>query len=95
MEIGVGAGLDPSPEVPCGFEGARPVGFTPISIDAATTTMKKEWGLPDAMVDWLSSLNQIVSAGYAAGISPDVATLLGRAPITFAQFAQNHAPSWR
>jgi uncharacterized protein YbjT (DUF2867 family) len=73
----------------------RPVGFTPISVEYAANTMRTEWGMPEVMVDWMSSLNQIVSAGYAAGISPDVQTLLGRAPITFQQFAKDHAAQWQ
>jgi uncharacterized protein YbjT (DUF2867 family) len=69
----------------------RAVGFKPISVEYAAATMKKDWDMPDAMVNWMSSLNQIVSAGYAASISPDVRTLLGRAPITFQQFAHDYA----
>jgi uncharacterized protein YbjT (DUF2867 family) len=74
---------------------SKPVGFTPISVEYAANTMETEWGMPEVMVDWMSSLNQIVSAGYAAGISPDVQTLLGRAPITFQQFAKDHAVQWQ
>jgi uncharacterized protein YbjT (DUF2867 family) len=74
---------------------SKPVGFTPISVEYAANTMKTQWGMPEVMVDWMSSLNQIVSAGYAAGISPDVQTLLGRAPITFQQFAKDHAAQWQ
>jgi uncharacterized protein YbjT (DUF2867 family) len=73
----------------------KSVGFTPISVEYAANTMKTQWGMPAVMVDWMSSLNQIVSAGYAAGISPDVQTLLGRAPITFQQFAKDHAAQWQ
>lgn len=73
----------------------REVGFTPVSIEASASAMKNEWGLPDVMVDWMSSLNQIVSAGYAAAIGRDVPALLGRAPITFAQFARDYARHWR
>lgn len=71
------------------------VGFTPLSVEQAAQTMKNDWGMPDVMVDWMSSLDQIVSAGYAAGISADVQHLLGRSPTSFAQFASDHAPLWR
>jgi uncharacterized protein YbjT (DUF2867 family) len=71
------------------------VGFTAISVDQAAHAMRSDWGMPEVMVDWMSSLNQIVSAGYAAGISSDVQNLLGRAPITFKQFALDHAALWR
>jgi uncharacterized protein YbjT (DUF2867 family) len=73
----------------------KPLGFTPISVEYAADTMKTQWGMPAVMVDWMSSLNQIVSAGYAAGISLDLQTLLGRAPITFQQFAKNYATQWQ
>ena len=36
-----------------------------------------------------------VRQGWAAPISPDVATVLGRPPITLEQFAQDHAAIWR
>jgi uncharacterized protein YbjT (DUF2867 family) len=71
------------------------VGFTAISVDQAAHTMKSDWGMPEVMVDWMSSYNQIVSAGHAAGISRDVQNLLGRAPITFKQFALDYAARWR
>lgn len=71
------------------------VGFTPLSVEQAVQTMKNDWGMPDVMVDWMSSLDQIVSAGYAAGISADVQHLLGRSPTSFTQFASDHAPLWR
>ena len=71
------------------------VGFTAIAVDQAVNTMKNDWGMPEVMVDWMSSLNQIISAGYAAGISSDVQNLLTREPITFKQFAQDHAALWR
>lgn len=73
----------------------RNVGFIPISVEYAANTMKNEWGMPEVMVDWMRSLNQIVSAGYAADISNDVQTLLGRTPITFAQFAKDYASQWQ
>jgi uncharacterized protein YbjT (DUF2867 family) len=72
----------------------RPVGYTAIPIEAASNTMKNEWHMPAPLVEWMDSLNTIVSAGYAGQVSPDVETLLGRKPITFAQFASDHAKVW-
>ncbi len=72
----------------------RPVGFTAIAPQAATDAMR-QMGMPDELVSWMASLNELVSAGYAAGISPDVQNLLGRAPIGFAQFAAEHQAAWR
>ena len=72
----------------------RPIKFVAVPPDAAFAGMR-QMGMPDALVDWLASLNALVSAGHAAAISPDAARLLGRAPITFAQFAADHRAAWQ
>jgi hypothetical protein len=51
----------------------------------------KQWGLPPEIIDAMASLNEIVSAGYAAATTDDVQTLLGRSPISFAQFAKDYS----
>ena len=71
----------------------RTVGFVEISGEAASASLA-QMGMPPAIVEWLASLNALVSAGYAGGISPDVQNLLGRAPIGFRQFAQDYKASW-
>jgi uncharacterized protein YbjT (DUF2867 family) len=71
----------------------RKVRFVPVSPEDAEASMFK-MGMPAVMVEWLSSLNRIISAGYAGAISPDVESLLGRAPIGFAAFAQDHRDAW-
>jgi uncharacterized protein YbjT (DUF2867 family) len=73
----------------------KPVGFTAIPIDYAEKAMRDEWKMPPALVEWMTSLNRIVTAGYAAGISPDTRQLLGRAPTTFEQFAKDYVAAWR
>lgn len=72
----------------------RPVGFVAVSQEAARASLQ-QMGLPAAMVDWLDSLNALVSAGHASAISPDVEQLLGRPPITYAQFAAQHRGAWQ
>jgi len=47
-------------------------------------------GLPGWLVDRLIQLNTMMAAGHAAGVTDEVATLLGRQPRTFAQFAAEH-----
>jgi uncharacterized protein YbjT (DUF2867 family) len=71
----------------------RTVRFVEVSQEAGHTSMV-QMGMPDAIVQWLDSLNAIVAAGYAAAISPDVQTLLGRAPIGFRQFAKDNQGAW-
>ncbi len=53
--------------------------------EAAVATMN-QWGMPPFMINIMDSLNKIVSAGYASGVSPDVENILGRKPRTFAAF---------
>jgi uncharacterized protein YbjT (DUF2867 family) len=72
----------------------RPVNFVAVPQDAAVAGMRQS-GMPEAVVDWMGSLNALVAAGYAAGVSPDVATLLGRAPISFERFVADHLQAWR
>mgnify|MGYP001194507153 CR=1 FL=1 len=57
---------------------------------AAMTTM----GIPAVVVDWLMSLNAVVKAGYAGGISDDVLKLTGRPPRRFADFVKANASRW-
>jgi uncharacterized protein YbjT (DUF2867 family) len=73
----------------------KPVGFQAISVEQASNTMRQEWHMPATLVDLMDSLNTIVSAGYAGGVSPDVENLLGRKPIGFAQFAKDYAATWK
>jgi len=47
-------------------------------------------GLPGWLVDRLIELNTMMGAGHAAGVTDEVATLLGRQPRTFEQFAAEH-----
>ena len=71
----------------------RAVSFVEVSQEAGRASMA-QMGMPESLVDWLDSLNALVSAGHAAGISPDVQTLLGRAPIGFRQFVQDFREKW-
>lgn len=72
----------------------RPVGFVAVPQDTATAGMQQS-GMPAVLVEWLGSLNALVAAGYAAGISPDVRALLGRPAIGFERFAADHLEAWK
>ncbi len=72
----------------------RTVSFQAVPVEAGDEAMRG-MGMPPELVDWLGSLNRIVSAGYAADLSPDVEKLTGRAPTGFARFAADHAALWR
>ena len=71
----------------------RTVSFVEVSQEAGRASMV-QMGMPEKIVEWLDSLNAIVSAGYAGAISPDEQTLLGRAPIGFRQFANDYKRAW-
>ena len=72
----------------------HPVGFTAVPLAAAEDSLRG-MGLPAELVDWMGSLNAIISASYASGTTGDVEALLGRQPIRFAQFARDYAASWK
>ena len=71
----------------------RPVRYQATTLDATVAGMK-QWGLPGEIIELMSSLHQIVAAGYAAGTTKDVELLLGRKPISFVQFARDYAKTW-
>ena len=72
----------------------RPVQYVDVPEQAAVEGMTA-MGFPAVLVDWLSSLNFAIKAGYTAGLSGDVARLTGHAPRTFAAFARDHASAWQ
>jgi uncharacterized protein YbjT (DUF2867 family) len=71
----------------------KAVNYQPVSFEQAAQAMAS-MGMPGWLVELLDSLNRVVAAGFAAGISPDTAQLLGRAPIAAKTFARDHAAAW-
>lgn len=72
----------------------KPVRFQAVPVEAGDDALRG-MGLPPELVDWLGSLNRIVSAGYAAATTDDVQRLTGRAPGGFSRFAADHAALWK
>ena len=72
----------------------RAIAHVPISVADARAGMSKA-GMPESIVDWLSSLNEVVSEGFAGRISPDAPRLLGRPTIRFNQFVADHLTAWQ
>ena len=70
-----------------------PVKHVSVPTEAAVATMN-QWGMPPFIVNVMDSLNKIVAAGYASGVSPDVETILGRKPRTFAAFVNENVGAW-
>jgi uncharacterized protein YbjT (DUF2867 family) len=72
----------------------RPVGYVAIPNDAFRQSLIDN-GWPAESAGFMAGLFQPVEQGWAAAVSPAVATILGRAPVTFRQFASENAASWR
>lgn len=72
----------------------RSVAHVSVSSEAAVATMN-QWGMPPFIVNVMDSLNHIISAGYASGVSPDVEHILGRTPRTFTAFVADSASAWK
>jgi uncharacterized protein YbjT (DUF2867 family) len=71
----------------------RTVQYVDIPAESATEAMTS-MGMPAVVIDWLMSLNAVIKAGYAAGISEDVLRLTGHTPRTFEMFVKDHAAAW-
>ena len=63
--------------------------------DQAGVEAMQGMGMGAWNINVLMSLNQVIAAGYAAGISDDVQTVLGRQPLGFDQFVQKNLDSWK
>jgi uncharacterized protein YbjT (DUF2867 family) len=72
----------------------RPVGYVAIPNEAFRQSLLDN-GLPAESAAFMAALFQPVEQGGAAAVSPAVATILGRAPVTFRQFASENVASWR
>ena len=65
-----------------------------ISPEAAVETMKS-WGMSAFTINVMDSLNRVISAGYAGGVSNEVANILGRKPRSFEDFVAENVAAWR
>jgi putative intracellular protease/amidase len=69
-------------------------GIVSISEDATATAMRR-MGMPEEVVETMSSLNRIIAAGYVAELTDTVRAVTGCAPRTLPAFAQEHAAARR
>jgi uncharacterized protein YbjT (DUF2867 family) len=65
-----------------------------IPTETAVATMN-QWGMPPFIINVVDSLNKIVSAGYASGVSPNAENILGRKPRTFAALVNENVGAWK
>ncbi len=74
-------------------ETGRPVALVPISEDQAISGMRQA-GMPEPMVQAMSSLNRVIAAGWVADVTDDVPRLLGRPATAWADFVAEHRSVW-
>jgi uncharacterized protein YbjT (DUF2867 family) len=72
----------------------REIRYVPTD-DATFTQSLVAAGLAEDYVQNLTALFGFVRQGFAAQVTPDVATLTGHAPRALAQYAQDYAEQWR
>jgi uncharacterized protein YbjT (DUF2867 family) len=72
----------------------RTVQYVPIDEEAARRALEAA-GLSPERTERLLGFYRLVREEFCAPVSSDVQTLLGRAPISFAQFASDNASCWR
>jgi uncharacterized protein YbjT (DUF2867 family) len=72
----------------------KPIQYIPVSDETAREGMLKA-GTPEALVESLIALAAIVRSGGAAQVLPTVERVLGRKPLTFAEWAQENAAAFR
>lgn len=72
---------------------ARPVQLVAISEEQAVEDMRQA-GMPEALVQALSSLNRIIAAGWVAEVTDDVPHLLGRPATALADPMAEHRDLW-
>jgi len=71
----------------------KDISFVDVPAEKAIAAMK-EYRMPQFNIDMLSSLNQIIKAGYAEGVTSTVQDITGKTPISFKQFALDHQSNW-
>lgn len=71
----------------------RQIGYTEISPDAMRQGLLSA-GLPADYTEFLLVILDAFKAGYAARITEHVPRLLGRAPTSFAEYADDYRASW-
>ena len=71
----------------------REVTYVDVPESAAHQAML-DMGMPEIMIDWFMSLNNVIKQGWAAGITDDVQQLSGHAPRRFDDFVRENVAAW-
>jgi uncharacterized protein YbjT (DUF2867 family) len=59
-----------------------------------TVSGMRQAGMPEELVEAMSSLNRIIAAGWVADVSDDLPRLLGYPATRFADFVRDHRDTW-
>ena len=62
--------------------------------DQAAVESMKSMGMDGWSIDQMMSLHQLTAAGYASGVTHTVREIIGREPISFANFVADHKQFW-
>ena len=68
--------------------------YVPISEEDLVKGLQS-FGTPPHLIEMMVMLFRFVRQGYTGGVSHDVNDVLGRPPISFDQFAKDHADCWK
>lgn len=66
-------------------------------VDVAPETMRRvmfEWGMPGDYAEMMMGLFGGIRAGWSAAVDDSVGRVLGRPPISFADYARDNADAW-
>ena len=72
----------------------KTISYMPIS-EAAARSGLAAGGVPAELIDRWTEFYRKIRIGFCSSISQDVEMLLGRPPISFDQYAGDHAAAWR
>ncbi|PQJ78992.1 SDR family oxidoreductase [Polaribacter porphyrae] len=72
----------------------KKVNYVDVPENAAIQAMK-DYGMPDFVIEMTRSLNQIIKAGYAEGVTETVEKITGKQPISFRQFVEDYKENWQ
>jgi uncharacterized protein YbjT (DUF2867 family) len=76
-----------------GAATGKPAIYVAVSDQAAVESMKA-MGMDDWSVDQMMSLHQLTAVGYASGVTQTVQEIIGREPISFADFVADYKQVW-
>ena len=71
----------------------KTITYVPMSEEAACAALNKA-GVPADLIERWKNFYRIVRQGLCAPVIPDTESILGRPPITFEQYARDHAAAW-